>query len=125
MRGSLTPAEWAVMSALWGREPQTLSEVIRTMRGKMEWNYRTYATYLNKLCEKGFVSFEARGRDKFYYAIVPKEACIHEESRSIMSKMDEAAAKDLLVCMIREGGLSRHDRDELRDLLNTLAAEND
>ena len=50
---SLTYPEWAVMTALWGKEPQTLSEVIRTMGDKMGWSYRTYASYLNKLCEKG------------------------------------------------------------------------
>jgi BlaI family transcriptional regulator, penicillinase repressor len=122
---SLTYPEWMVMSALWGKQPQTLSEVINTMGDKMGWNYRTYASYLNKLCEKGLAGFEARGRDKLYFAAVDREECIRAESRSLIKKVSEKSAKELLVCMIEESGLSPKDHEELKILLDELSKGSD
>ncbi|MFZ5975503.1 MAG: BlaI/MecI/CopY family transcriptional regulator [Bacillota bacterium] len=125
MKDTLTYPEWMVMSALWGREPQTLSEVIETMGKTMSWSYRTYASYLRKLCEKGLVGFEAKGRDKFYYPLVGKDQCIRAESRSLIRKVSEKSAKDLLVCMIQESGLSQKDHAELQKLLEELSKGSD
>ncbi len=113
MKDTLTNPEWAVLSALWEKHPQTLSGVIKTMKGKMDWNYRTYASYLRKLCEKGYAGFEIQGRDKFYYPLVSRENCIRAESRSLIQKVSKSSAKDLLVCMIRESGLAQEDHAEL------------
>lgn len=125
MKTTLTGPEWAVMSALWGKQPQTLSEVIRSMGDAVSWSYTTYATYLSKLCKKGFVGFDMKGRDKFYYPLKGQEECILEESRSLLGKMDEAAAKQLLVCMIRESKLTKQDQKELRELIDKLSEGSD
>jgi len=121
MKDTLTYPEWMVMSALWGKKPQTLSEVIETMGGKMKWSYRTYASYLRKLCEKGVAGFEVKGRDKFYYPLADKEQCIRAESRDLIHKVSEKSVKDLLVCMIQESGLSKEDHEELQELLEELS----
>ncbi len=125
MKETLTYPEWTVMQALWGKQPQTLSEVIKSMGKAMDWNYRTYASYLNKLCEKGVVGFEARGRDKFYYPLMDKALCISAESRSLLKKVSEQSAKELLVCMIKESGLSPKDHEDLKKLLDELAKGSD
>jgi BlaI family penicillinase repressor len=121
MKETLTYPEWMVMSALWDRPPQTLSEVIAVMGDKMGWSYRTYASYLRKLCEKGLAGFEANGRDKFYYAIVGRQACIRAESRGLLQKVSEKSAKELLVCMIEESGLDAKENAELQALLSRLS----
>ena len=120
MTETLTYSEWMVMNALWGRDPQPLSGVIEAMGETVDWSYRTYASYLKKLCDKGFVGFEAKGRDKFYYPLVPREDCIRAESRSLLKKVSARSKKDLLVCMIEESGLSSSDQAELRSLIEHL-----
>lgn len=118
---SLSPYEWAVMSALWRKSPQPLSGVIETIGGAVDWNYRTYATYLRRLCDKGLVGFETHGRDKLYFPLVEEEACLRAEGRSLMQKLDGRAAKELLVYMIKESGLSPQDNEELQGLLERLS----
>ena len=39
------------------------------------------------LSDKGYVGFTTRGRMKFYYAAVDKEACIASEGESILEKL--------------------------------------
>ncbi len=121
MPDTLTKSEWAVMSALWEKSPQTLSGVIETMKGSLNWSYRTYASYLRKLNEKGFVGFETRGRDNYYFPLVEKDQCILNESRGLLQKVTETSTKELLVCMIKESGLSSKDQEELAKLLEQLA----
>jgi BlaI family penicillinase repressor len=123
MQGTLTKPEWAVMTALWEKSPQTLSGVIETMKGRLSWSYRTYASYLRKLCEKGFVGYETRGRDNCYYPLVKREHCILQESRDLLQKVTEKSTKELLVCLIKESGLAARDQEELAKLLEELAKE--
>ena len=123
MKNTLTKAEWAVMSALWKKPNQTISGIIDTMGGEMDWKYNTYATYIKRMAEKGLVGFAQLGRDKFYYAAVDKSACILAESRSVLDKIDGRAAKEFVMCMIKDGGLSAVDRAELKALLDELNRE--
>ncbi len=120
---TLTPAEWAVMSALWGKEPQALSEVIASMGDSVDWSYTTYATYLSKLVKKGFAGFRARGRDKFYYPLKERDECIEAEGRSLMEKLKGESVKKLLVSMIREGNLTKEDQEDLKALIENLSRE--
>ncbi|WP_066689013.1 BlaI/MecI/CopY family transcriptional regulator [Christensenella intestinihominis] len=120
MTETLTYREWMVMNALWGRDPQPLSGVIEAMGETVDWSYRTYASYLKKLCDKGFVGFEAKGRDKFYYPLVQREDCIRAESRSLLKKVSSRSRKDLLLCMIEESGLRSEDQAELKSLIDRL-----
>lgn len=118
---TLTASEWIVMDKLWGKEPQVLSEIIDAIGTQVEWNYQTYASYLNVLCEKGFVSFHRRGRTKFYYPLMARDECIEAESKSMRQKMSKETVERFLLCMIRDAELSENAQDELRALINELA----
>ena len=83
-KNTLTTPEWIVMSALWGREPQVLGEIIETIGDRVDWSYTTYASYMKILSDKGFVGFTTRGRMKFYYAAVDKETCIASEESKLV-----------------------------------------
>lgn len=123
MKDPLTPAEWIVMNALWERAPMTLSEVIAQIGARAHWNYRTYASYLAILMKKGAVVAEARYRDKLYAPNVTREECLEAESKSILSKIEEHAVKDLVLNMVREGKLGQADRQELIAMLEALGRE--
>ena len=111
MADILTKAEWAVMTALWEKPHQTISGIIQTVGDKQNWKYNTYATYIKRLVDKGFIA---------YYPAVEKSACLLSESKELKEKIDEKSTKDFLVYMIQDGGLSADDRKELMALLESL-----
>jgi BlaI family penicillinase repressor len=117
---TLTALEWIVMDTLWGKEPQVLSEIIEAIGDKVNWNYQTYASYLNVLCEKGFAGFKKRGRNKFYFPLVEKDACIEAESKSILKKFSQEGTEKLLLCMIRDTQLSEAGQEKLKALIDEL-----
>lgn len=120
MKDPLTPAEWIVMNALWEKSPMTLSEVISQIGGRAQWQYRTYASYLAILCKKGAAAAETRYRDKLYSPAVTREECLQAESRSILSKIQAGAVKDLVLSMVRDGNLDEAARQELIATLEAL-----
>ena len=118
---TLTASEWIVMDKLWGKEPQVLAEIIAAIGNQVEWNYQTYASYLNVLCDKGFAGFKRRGRTKFYYPLVERDECIAAESHSLRQKMSKETVERFLVCMIRDTQLSEDAQKELKALIDELA----
>lgn len=117
---TLTTLEWIVMDTLWDNEPQVLSEIIEAIGDRVNWNYQTYASYLNVLCEKGFAGFKKRGRNKFYFPLVEKDACIEAESQSILKKFSSESAEKLLLCMVRDTQLSQAGQERLKALIKEL-----
>lgn len=120
MKNALTKTEWAVMTVLWEKPHQSIAGIVDALKGQTDWKYNTYVTYLKRICEKGLASFEQLGRDKYYYALIEKSDCILAESESIFDKMDQRAAKEFLVCMIKGSSLTTKDREELKSLLDSF-----
>ena len=63
-----------------------MGEIIETIGDRVDWSYTTYASYMKILSDKGYVGFTTRGRMKFYYAAVDKEACIASRGREHIGK---------------------------------------
>lgn len=124
-KNTLTTPEWTVMSALWGREPQVLGEIIETLGDRVDWSYTTYASYMKILSDKGFVGFTTRGRMKFYYAAVDKETCIASEGESILEKLGGSDAEELMLCMIKKTGLSKEGQERMKALIDSLSGKGD
>ena len=124
-KNTLTTPEWIVMSALWGREPQVLGEIIETIGDRVDWSYTTYASYMKILSDKGFVGFTTRGRMKFYYAAVDKETCIATEGESILEKRGGSDAEELMLCMIKKTGLSKEGQERMKALIDSLSGKGD
>ena len=92
-RNTLTTPEWIVMSALWGREPQVLGEIIETIGDRVDWSYTTYASYMKILSDKGYVGFTTRGRMKFYYAAVIRRRASPRRVRAYWKSWAEATRR--------------------------------
>lgn len=121
-KNTLTNAEWIMMEALWGKEPQILSEIIESIGDRVDWNYQTYASYLKILHKKGFIDFNTRGRNKYYYAAVQANDCIEAEKDNIIQKMSQENAKKLMLYMAKETGISNEGQKQLEELIEQLDA---
>ena len=119
----LNPNEWIVMNALWENHPMTLSETIRQIGTRADWNYKTYQSYMVLLEKKGFITSEKRGRDKFYSPAVTREECVAQESRNIVEKLEGESLKMLMASMVRDSDLKKEDYAELKDLLEKLLSQ--
>ena len=120
MKESLSKAEWLVMETLWGKSPMFLSEIMETMGSKVDWKKSTFSTYLKILTDEGYIGYETIRNSRSYFPLVARAQCAVNESRSLMSRMTDDSARIFLSNMIKEGSLTKKDRDDLKKLIDEL-----
>lgn len=125
MKENLTKQEWILMETLWKNYPLFLSDIMKQTNGRVNWTKSTYSTYLKKMTEDGLIGYETVRGSRLYAPLVSREACMVKESRSLLSRMSEDSTLYFVTNMIREGSLSKEDRQELRNLIDELGKNGD
>lgn len=128
MSKRLLDCEWILLKSLWGRQPQTMKQIVQTVRDTwpdIEWNYKTFHSYLRKMEEKGLVSSETRNlKDKLYAALITQEEAIKAESDSILARSSYFGSVGRLMAAIMDNTqLSAKDRAELVSFAQKLEKE--
>jgi BlaI family transcriptional regulator, penicillinase repressor len=114
----ISDAEWAVMTAVWERQPVPASDIIERLRREQGWAPRTVKTMLNRLFAKGALGYEVDGKRFLYSAKVKREACIRQESRSFLSRVFGGAVTPAVVHLLTHSKLSEDELKQLRRILD-------
>jgi BlaI family penicillinase repressor len=115
----IAESEWSVMEALWESNPQTASEVTKTLRPTTNWAENTVRTLLTRLVEKGALKTgENASGTRTYMPAVKREACVRAEGESFMQRMFGGAAKPLLVHFAQNSKLTAEEVKELKKILD-------
>lgn len=115
----IAESEWSVMEALWESNPQTASEVTKTLRPTTNWAENTVRTLLTRLVEKGALKTgENTSGTRTYLPAVKREACVRAEGESFMQRMFGGAAKPLLVHFAQNSKLTAEEVKELKKILD-------
>lgn len=120
MKESLSKAEWMVMETLWEKSPMFLSDIMEAMSDKVDWKKSTFSTYLKILTDEGYIGYETIRNSRSYYPLAARSECAVNESRSLMARMTDDSARIFLSNMIKEGSLTKEDRDDLKKLIEEL-----
>jgi BlaI family penicillinase repressor len=115
----IAESEWSIMEALWEFNPQTASEVTKTLRPTTNWAENTVRTLLTRLVEKGALKTgENASGTRTYMPAVKREACVRAEGESFMQRMFGGAAKPLLVHFAQNSKLTAEEVKELKKILD-------
>ena len=127
MERKLLDAEWTILRALWGKEPQAMREIIAGVQSEQPdigWHYKTYHSYLRIMLEKGLIGCEDKNkRDKLYYPLVSREEALKAESETLLSRISTGSMGALVAMMAENGQLSEEDQQELKVLAQRLEKE--
>lgn len=117
MKKRLLDSEWIILKALWNKQPQTLKSIVECIkRGQPEvdWNYKTYHSYLRIMQEKELLGSDSiNGKDKVYYPLISREEALKCESESLLSRISVASVGRLVALLARSEGLSHEDQRQL------------
>lgn len=116
-RKRLPDGELMIMQIVWDNEPPVARSTIeKELGGEKQLAPSTIITFLNRLCEKGFLSLERKGRTNYYTPLISRRAYLAEESRSILDRLygGSLAAFATALC---DSGISREEIETLRELL--------
>lgn len=115
----VTDSEWKVLEVLWARGSQPLGKILSALAVDTGWSRTTVHTYLTRMMAKGLVAAEGAA-PKHYRAAVSREACADSQRRDLLERAYQGSAGRLVAAFVRDGSLSREEREELRRLLDEM-----
>ena len=123
----LKDSEWIILRALWGEPPMDLKGIVarvRLLHPEVQWDYKTYHSFLRILTEKGLVHAEKQGKNKVYTPAITEELALSFEADSLVSRRSYyGSVSSLMVNMAEQGRLTREEKRELMALAARLSAE--
>ncbi len=112
----LSGAELEVMQTLWNNNrPMRVQDVCDALKDS-KWEYRTVATLLIRMREKGAVVCEKRENINYYTPVLDKERYTKSQTKSFVQKLYNGSVKDLAVSLFRSEEMSREDIEEIRKM---------
>ena len=113
----VTNSEWYVMSCLWDESPLTLMQIVPILDEMVGWSKSTCATMLRRMTQKGLIGFEEKGKTKFFYPIVKKEAVVVQETRDFLQRIYNGSVSLMMSSLTGGDSLTGEDIDELQRIL--------
>ncbi|MGL5634117.1 MAG: BlaI/MecI/CopY family transcriptional regulator [Sarcina sp.] len=114
----ISDAEWEVLNIIWNN-PKISAANIEIILGKKEiWKFSTIKTLINRLLKKEVISYEKAGKEYLYYAVIEKDKCIVEESKTFIDKVFGGSINSMLLNFVKSEKLTNEEIKDLRDLLD-------
>lgn len=114
-------SEWQVMEVFWaGDTSLTAKEVIKKMREKSDMSPRMVRVLLNRLWQKGVLSYtidENDARVYHYFVEKSKEECQKEKSRKFVDSYFEGSRKNAMAALLQSAKLTEDQLQELEEIL--------
>jgi len=113
----LTEAEWAIIKAVWKREPCAAPDIQEELAGQKGWAYSTVRTLMDRMVRKGYlVSEKIRHMDLYRSAVTPKQAQKAELLYALKHAFDNALTP-MVQRLLETRELSPTELEELETLI--------
>lgn len=114
----ISNAELEVMQILWkNNRPMRVQDVCNELeQGK--WEYRTVATLLIRMKEKGAVESEKRDKVNYYTPLLNKDSYTKSQTKTFVQKLYNGSVKDLAVSLFRSDEMTKEDIEEIRKMFD-------
>jgi BlaI family transcriptional regulator, penicillinase repressor len=122
----LMNAEAEIMKYLWDQngKPSTSTEIRAALETKQGWSKSTVLTLIRRLVDKKIIA--CKKRDVFYYTpLVTEEEYQEFQTKNFVGKIYNGSVKNLIASLCHADSLSKEDIQELRELLDRKADEDD
>lgn len=116
MVSKITDSEVLVMKVLWGAKDElTITNIRKLMEKTSDWESSTIKTLLSRLVKKGAV--QVTKKEVFYYrALVTEEEYNEYTIQTLIDRLYNGSAKNLVASILGGNKLNGKDIEELRDM---------
>lgn len=114
----ISESELEVMHVLWDNDNTAVSSYIhQQLSRKKEWKLNTVITFLARLCEKGYVKADKRGRGKpsQYTALMTEEKYKQMETSMFLDAVHKGSVTSLMTALCRDENMSSSEIKELKE----------
>ncbi|MDD2993427.1 MAG: BlaI/MecI/CopY family transcriptional regulator [Pygmaiobacter sp.] len=114
----LSATEYEIMQRIWAKDGPATSGDLSALSTARGWKAPTVLTFLKRMCEKGLLATEKRGKMRFYTPLLSKEAYAREETQSLVNELYGGKMSNLIASLTEQGSLSAADCAELKKILD-------
>jgi len=112
----ITDSELEVMRVLWEADSELpIADIRKTLEKSSAWESSTIKTLLRRLCEKGVV-VQIKRKVFYYKPLVSEEEYNEYTTQSLIDRLYEGSAKNLVASLLGSKKLNDTDIEELRTL---------
>ena len=116
----LPEAEFEVMNAIWNGTPPVNTAYLMDAVGKEKgWKAPTLISFLVRLQDRGFISSEKKGKERYYTPVADRDLYVHGVTSDFIEKYHGGSFVNLLDSLYANKVLSEEDIDELLIWLKT------
>lgn len=113
----LPESELEIMQIVWRNTPPVPRTTVEDgLKESHKLAATTILTLLTRLCSKGFLSMEKKGRSNYYTPQITEREYLAYESRNILDKLYGGSMTTLATALC-DSGVSEEELEELRELL--------
>ncbi len=114
----LSNAELEVMQILWKNNcPMKVQDVCDELE-EGKWEYRTVATLLIRMREKGAVKCQKENKVNYYTPVLDKDSYTKSQTKSFVQKLYNGSVKDLAVSLFKNEDMTKEDIEEIRQMFD-------
>lgn len=112
----ITEAEWKILELLWG-EPMTITQLTKALFDETRWKKNTIITMLNRMVDKGVISYKTGAKARVYYAVVTKEELGGIQAKGLLSRFFSGNRSLMISALVQKERLKESEIEELCKLL--------
>ena len=113
----LPDGELEIMQKIWRCQPPvSRSQIEEMLAGQKHLAPSTILTFLTRLCERGFLQVQRRGRTNLYTPLISQKDYLATESRRFLDRLYGGSLSAMAVSLC-DSGISREEIEILRKML--------
>ena len=123
-RPGISDAELHVLQSLWDHGAATVRQVQQRLSSSgPDWTRSTVITLLQRLERKGYVASDRSEFAFVFRSLVSRDELMHQRMQELANELSDGQAAPLLLAFARRQRLTSKELQELRQLIDELAAK--
>jgi predicted transcriptional regulator len=117
----ITDGELSILEVIWEQKAPTSRDIAAAIHEQVsDSKMSSVQKLLERLEGKGCVGRDRRDRAHRFHALLSREDFLQHRLRALADRVCDGAIAPLVTTLLRSKGLSKKNRDQLRNLINEL-----
>ncbi len=119
---SISQSEAKILNILWDDFPLDGKQIAEKLK-TTSWSFVTIKTLINRLLNKGFLSYEKEGRRYLYQSTISKKQYLKSENKQFLDRMYGGSISGLFASFSDHEKMSKDELEEIKSIISQM--END
>jgi BlaI family penicillinase repressor len=119
---SISDSEAKILHVLWKKSPLDGKQIAQKLNSET-WSYVTIKTLINRLLNKGFLSFEKQGRRYLYQTTISKKDYLKTENKQFLDRIYGGSLSGLFASFSEHEKINKKELEEIKSIISQMENE--